>query len=249
MATLAKNWQGNGEPDGRRAIQGANINCIFDTFCSLVSSSLSCCVSIAVAWHRLVILNERPGCSGCNIATKDLWRYVAAAIALFLIPFPSGDGHWIFVVPCPPPRIRSAAVAGSSSFDARGLRAGDPRRAPLDFAASGAGDRRHVFDFEADLESNQRKYLALVLGQLGHGWVAHSDRANCLFVLERTSCRNTGRPVLPSRLGRLSVPFLPVFLPRRPANATHLYPSLPLTPRPGRRFTNQPQGTARTPLA
>jgi hypothetical protein len=42
-------------------------------------------VSIAVAWHRLIILNERPGFSGCNVATKDLWRYIVVALTLFLI--------------------------------------------------------------------------------------------------------------------------------------------------------------------
>jgi hypothetical protein len=42
-------------------------------------------VSIAVAWHRLVILNERPGFSGGNVATKDLWRYIVMALTLFLI--------------------------------------------------------------------------------------------------------------------------------------------------------------------
>ncbi len=41
-------------------------------------------VSIAVAWHRLMILNQRPGLSGSNVATKDLWRYIVVAIALFL---------------------------------------------------------------------------------------------------------------------------------------------------------------------
>ena len=44
-------------------------------------------VSIAVAWHRLMILGERPGISGSNVATKDLWRYVIVAVALFLILF------------------------------------------------------------------------------------------------------------------------------------------------------------------
>src|ERR1700731_2188164 len=37
-------------------------------------------VSIAVAWHRLMILDERPGFSGSNVATGNLWRYVAMAI-------------------------------------------------------------------------------------------------------------------------------------------------------------------------
>jgi hypothetical protein len=44
-------------------------------------------VSIAVAWHRLMILDEHPGFSGSNVATKNLWRYVAMAIAIFLINF------------------------------------------------------------------------------------------------------------------------------------------------------------------
>ena len=44
-------------------------------------------VSIAVAWHRLVILNEHPGLSGSNIATKNLWRYIIVGLALFLIMF------------------------------------------------------------------------------------------------------------------------------------------------------------------
>ena len=41
--------------------------------------------SIAVAWHRLMILNEPPGISGSNIATTTLWRYVGIAIAIFAI--------------------------------------------------------------------------------------------------------------------------------------------------------------------
>ena len=44
-------------------------------------------VSIAVAWHRLMILNEQPGFSGCNVTTRSLWRYLATASALFLILF------------------------------------------------------------------------------------------------------------------------------------------------------------------
>ena len=44
-------------------------------------------VSIAVAWHRLMILNEQPGFSGSNVATKNLWRYIVVAVALFLILF------------------------------------------------------------------------------------------------------------------------------------------------------------------
>jgi hypothetical protein len=45
------------------------------------------CVSIAVAWHRRMILGERPGLSGSNVATKTVWRYIGMAIAIFLINF------------------------------------------------------------------------------------------------------------------------------------------------------------------
>ncbi len=44
-------------------------------------------VSIAVAWHRLMILNEQPDLSGSNLATKNLWRYIAMALGLFVILF------------------------------------------------------------------------------------------------------------------------------------------------------------------
>jgi hypothetical protein len=44
-------------------------------------------VSIAVAWHRRIILREHPGFSGSNVATKDLWRYVWMGFAIFLIVF------------------------------------------------------------------------------------------------------------------------------------------------------------------
>src|ERR1700686_5341500 len=44
-------------------------------------------VSIAVAWHRLMILDERPGFSGSNVATKNLWRYIVVGLALCLIMF------------------------------------------------------------------------------------------------------------------------------------------------------------------
>jgi hypothetical protein len=44
-------------------------------------------VSIAVAWHRLLILGERPGFSGVNVATGNLWHYVGMGIVIFLISF------------------------------------------------------------------------------------------------------------------------------------------------------------------
>jgi hypothetical protein len=44
-------------------------------------------VSIAVAWHRRIILGEHPGFSGSNVATKGLWRYVWTGIVIYLIVF------------------------------------------------------------------------------------------------------------------------------------------------------------------
>lgn len=71
-------------------------------------------VSIAVAWHRLMILNEHPGFSGSNLVTNSLWRYIATGLKLtltialimflpiaavmiptstFLTPVKAGPGH------------------------------------------------------------------------------------------------------------------------------------------------------------
>jgi hypothetical protein len=44
-------------------------------------------VSIAVAWHRHIILGERPRLSGSNVATISFWRYVVVGLAIFLIAF------------------------------------------------------------------------------------------------------------------------------------------------------------------
>jgi hypothetical protein len=42
-------------------------------------------VSIAVAWHRRLILDEQPGLSGSNVATGSFWRYVGVGLATLLI--------------------------------------------------------------------------------------------------------------------------------------------------------------------
>lgn len=42
-------------------------------------------VSIAVAWHRRVILGERPPWWGFNIATKSFWRYIGIGLAIWLL--------------------------------------------------------------------------------------------------------------------------------------------------------------------
>jgi hypothetical protein len=42
-------------------------------------------VSIAVAWHRRIILDERPGLSGSNIIARSFWRYVWVGILVCLM--------------------------------------------------------------------------------------------------------------------------------------------------------------------
>ena len=42
-------------------------------------------VSIAVAWHRRLLLDEAPGLSGSNLASGSLWRYIGVGIAIGLI--------------------------------------------------------------------------------------------------------------------------------------------------------------------
>jgi hypothetical protein len=42
-------------------------------------------VSIAVAWHRLMILGERPGLSAGNVASKTLWHYIGVGLVIILI--------------------------------------------------------------------------------------------------------------------------------------------------------------------
>jgi hypothetical protein len=42
-------------------------------------------VSIAVAWHRLLILGEHPVLSGSNVATRYVWRYIGVGLMIGLI--------------------------------------------------------------------------------------------------------------------------------------------------------------------
>jgi hypothetical protein len=41
-------------------------------------------ISIAVAWHRRLILEERPGFSGSNVAIKNVWRYAWIGLVIGL---------------------------------------------------------------------------------------------------------------------------------------------------------------------
>ena len=51
---------------------------------STVVMLLASC-SIAVAWHRRVLLDELPGVSGSNLISRNMWRYVGVGIAICLI--------------------------------------------------------------------------------------------------------------------------------------------------------------------
>jgi hypothetical protein len=42
-------------------------------------------ISVAVAWHRLLLLNETPRLSGSNFFTGSLWRYVGIGIVISVI--------------------------------------------------------------------------------------------------------------------------------------------------------------------
>ena len=42
-------------------------------------------ISIAVAWHRRLILEEHPGLSGSNVASKSVWRYAWIGLAIALV--------------------------------------------------------------------------------------------------------------------------------------------------------------------
>jgi hypothetical protein len=42
-------------------------------------------ISIAVAWHRRLLLDEPPGLSGHNVVAKSLWHYVGVSIVICLI--------------------------------------------------------------------------------------------------------------------------------------------------------------------
>ena len=42
-------------------------------------------VSIAVAWHRLIILEEHPGFSASNVTSRNLWRYIGVGLAIILL--------------------------------------------------------------------------------------------------------------------------------------------------------------------
>ena len=44
-------------------------------------------VSIAVAWHRRIILGEQPRLSGSNIGAGSFWRYAGVGIAILLLAF------------------------------------------------------------------------------------------------------------------------------------------------------------------
>jgi hypothetical protein len=69
--------------------------------------------SIAVAWHRLLILGERPGLSGANVLGDTVWRYIGAALLMGIM----------IVIP-------AAIVAGITMALTMGLSGGMPPPGP-----------------------------------------------------------------------------------------------------------------------
>lgn len=83
-------------------------------------------VSIAVAWHRWILLGEQPRLSGTNLATVSLWRYVGIALAIYVIAalpalvilLLSGDFSFPFFRPAFPftPGATAAHPGGSADL-------------------------------------------------------------------------------------------------------------------------------------
>ena len=77
-------------------------------------------LSIAVAWHRRLILDERPGFSGSNVTSWTLWWYLGAILLVLLIGvlplLLMGDGVFYLMhadaLMGPPPRMVFALMFG-----------------------------------------------------------------------------------------------------------------------------------------
>jgi len=142
-------------------------------------------VSIAVAWHRLLILHEQPRFSGSNVATKDLWRYIVVAITLFLIFFLPVAAvvlpTFYFLAPASGP---AAPPAGFFPLIVLGFvlyAVGAAVAFPPDSAAPGTGDWKPPPDLQADVGPYPRKYLAAVLGYHVYDSTALADCADRIF--------------------------------------------------------------------
>jgi hypothetical protein len=75
-------------------------------------------VSIAVAWHRHLLLNEAPGFGASNVVTRSLWRYIGMGLAIGLI---AGLPALLIIVPVflwavPLATGANAAAAGPTIF-------------------------------------------------------------------------------------------------------------------------------------
>ncbi len=133
-------------------------------------------VSIAVAWHRRIILGEQPGFSGSNVATKSLWRYDGVGFAIGLIAFlpsPGGRSADVSFVVFPSLEVELREVPGADPGDFSGIFDRLCPRAAPELVASGARGRKCGLDVQRDVETYPRKHLA---DDLGHSRPACSRR-------------------------------------------------------------------------
>ena len=140
-------------------------------------------VSIAVAWHRLILLGEQPRLSGTNLATISLWRYVGIALAIYVIAtlpavvilLLSGDS-FVFASLFPsslslhsgckrrsPRRLRRSVFLVDTCVPRR-LSRGYGGHASPEHLASSARSRGFGADVQRNVVPYARKYLAHVLG-------------------------------------------------------------------------------------
>jgi hypothetical protein len=147
-------------------------------------------VSIAVAWHRRIILGEHPGLSAGNIATKSLWRYVLVGLAIGLIVILPAS-----VVILPTFLLLSPAASGKAQgflmvIPVSACCGGLCYRAAPEFVAPGARGRRLGLDVQRDVDSYSQKYLADILGHRGVRDTARVGSTDRLFQFGRIWSRH-----------------------------------------------------------
>lgn len=69
-----------------RAMSDTPLESLLIDFAFLIAFLLAG-VSIAVAWHRLLILHEAPGPSGSNIGSGSVWRYIGTGLLITVVVF------------------------------------------------------------------------------------------------------------------------------------------------------------------
>ncbi len=81
MTDLVANMKSGAGP---RSLVDARITLLVLQFANYLLLTLAL-TSIAVAWHRRILLNEQPGLSGGNIVSSHVWRYFGIGLVICLI--------------------------------------------------------------------------------------------------------------------------------------------------------------------